>query len=213
LAPSGKSAKGFNPALIKQAPKKKISSEDDDNNQNENNDHFLIDQTIYSSMNRDRKANRVLSRAEEFEVFKKGKGNEMSRILAENKQTLKLKKRQAKELAEQVNNIKRQIDEIKAELEHKNLNLQPNGFFLLYIGSQIIIDQKEYQNIAKLKTLKEEYKKFYDALKPMRADIDYCFKLTDQCRQKLMAEFEQWYESIYGPQLSEQHKGADVILY
>ena len=103
-----------------------------------------------------------------------------------------------------MNDIKRQIDDIKADLDQKQLNAQNPG-------SQIIIDQKEYQNISQLKKLKEEYKKYYDSLKPLRADIEYCFRLTDQCRQKLMTEFEQWYESIYGPQLSEQNKGADVL--
>jgi kinesin family protein 6/9 len=83
----------------------------------------------------------------------------------------------------------------------------------LNLASQVIIDQKEYQNISQLKKLKEEYKKYYDSLKPLRADIEYCAKLTDQCRQKLMTEFEQWYESIYGPQLSEQNRGADVYFF
>jgi kinesin family protein 6/9 len=79
-------------------------------------------------------------------------------------------------------------------------------------ASQVIIDQKEFQNLSQLKKLKEEYKKYYDSLKPLRTDIEYCAKLTDQCRQKLMTEFEQWYESIYGPQLSEQNRGADVCI-
>lgn len=76
----------------------------------------------------------------------------------------------------------------------------------------MIIDQQEYQSITLLKKLKDDYKGLYEALSPLRSDIEYCFKVTDQCRQKLMSEFEQWYESRYGPQFSEQTRGADDLL-
>lgn len=70
--------------------------------------------------------------------------------------------------------------------------------------------QEDYQSIATLKNLKEQYKSLFEKLRPLRADIEYCLRLTDQCRQKLMAEFEQWYESSYGPVTSEQSRGAEV---
>lgn len=52
----------------------------------------------------------------------------------------------------------------------------------------------------------------YEALKPLRSDIEYCHRLTDQCRQKLMTEFEQWYDSSFGPMQSEQAKNSDDVL-
>lgn len=66
------------------------------------------------------------------------------------------------------------------------------------VAQQVIIDEEEYKMIQSIKTLKQEYQKNYDDLKNIRSEIDYCSHLVDQCRQKFMTEFEQWYESIYG---------------
>ncbi|KAH6599278.1 hypothetical protein BASA61_002618 [Batrachochytrium salamandrivorans] len=117
-----------------------------------------------------------LSRADEFEAFKCSKGAELNRILAENKLALREKRRVAKELAESVNQITQELNELKGSL-----------------------DQKTDAHI-KIKQLKTKYKEKYDSLHATRIEVEYCTKITDQSRQKLMSEFEQWYESIYGSQ-------------
>ncbi|KAJ3301978.1 Kinesin-like protein kif9 [Kappamyces sp. JEL0829] len=199
LAPLGRSArqpqtnKPAATAPVSTAAKKASRSGDQDDELKE--EGIIVDQTVSHKKG-------PLSRAEEFENFKKGKGAEMSRILAENKVTLKDKKRQAKELAEEINDCKAQIDETKHRLELKRQTRD----------SDAIIDQQEYQEIAQLKTLKEHYKKVFAQLRPLRAEIDYCHRLTDQCRQKLMTEFEQWYEASYSPNPSEQSRGAEDVL-
>lgn len=66
------------------------------------------------------------------------------------------------------------------------------------VAQKVIIDEEEYKMIESIKGLKQEYQKNYDDLKSIRSEIDYCSHLVDQCRQKFMTEFEQWYESIYG---------------
>ncbi len=109
-------------------------------------------------------------------------------------------------MAETINDYKMQIDDIKSRLDGKKHEREAKG-------SQIIIDQSEYQDITRLKQFKEQYKTHYDQLRPLRAEIEYCHRLTDQCRQKLMTEFEQWYESSYGPSLSEQSRGAEVGFF
>ena len=119
---------------------------------------------------------------------------------------MKDKKKQAKDLAESINNTKQQIDEIKDRLDF--MKTQKDG-----VPSQVIISQQEFADLAKLKTLKEVYKTLFNQLRPVRSDIEYCQKLTDQCRQKLMTEFEQWYETSYGPSISEQSRGAEVSCY
>jgi kinesin family protein 6/9 len=123
-----------------------------------------------------------------------------------------MKKKQAMEVAQQVNDLKRDIDELKEHLEKTKTLKNLSGNYDLKLGGESILDQTEYQNIQKLKQLKTEYKKTYDALKPLRADIEYCFKTTDQSRQKLMSEFEQWYESLHGPQLKNNDQAVDVQL-
>jgi kinesin family protein 6/9 len=123
--------------------------------------------------------------------------------------TLKAKKKEAKEIAERINQVKKQIDEVKKNLDEKQKKRIDDGTLCLSEGSEII-DQTELDQITHLKELREEYKSASGALKPLRSDIEYCIKLTDQCRQKLMADFEQWYETCYGLQLNAQNKDNDV---
>lgn len=82
--------------------------------------------------------------------------------------------------------------------------------FKLIVGSQVIIDQEEFEAINLLKKMKTEYKSMYETLRPLRGEIEYCEKLTDQCRTKLMTEFETWYESSYGP--GTDTRGQDVFF-
>ncbi|KAJ3411524.1 Kinesin-like protein kif9 [Chytridiales sp. JEL 0842] len=137
------------------------------------------------------------SRADEFENFKKGKGAEINRILCENKAALKEKKRIAKELVENINEWKNNLDRIKAEIDGKRKGKPEND------SVDLIIDEEEYELLEKLKTLKHQYREQFETLKQTRLDIQYCTKLVDQCRQKLMSDFEQWYEGIYGSQIPD----------
>jgi kinesin family member 6/9 len=51
----------------------------------------------------------------------------------------------------------------------------------------------------------------YESLKQIRSDIDYTTRLTDTCRQKIMAEFETWFESRYGGKSGEANAEMDVL--
>lgn len=138
------------------------------------------------------------SRSDEFENFKRGKGAEMNRILTDNKATLKDKKRLAKESAETVNELKKQIDNLKDKIARKKY--ERNG---VNDDENVIIDEEEYSYLNTLKLNKQQYREQFDLLRQTRSDIEYCTRLVDQCRQKLMSEFEQWYESLYGAQMTD----------
>ncbi len=89
------------------------------------------------------------------------------------------------------------MDLIKTDLESRKSEreaLESKGV----VAEKNIIDEEEYNMIQSIKTLKQEYQKSYDDLKNIRSEIDYCTHLVDQCRQKFMTEFEEWYETIYG---------------
>ncbi|KAI8922216.1 P-loop containing nucleoside triphosphate hydrolase protein [Powellomyces hirtus] len=148
------------------------------------------------------------SRAEEFEAFKRGRGADMSRILAENKTILKDKRRIAKESAESVNELKKRIDALKESIDRKRAGRGIGAE--VQSGDEIIIDEEEYVFLNSLKRLKEEYRTQFDSLRSVRADIEYCSRLVDQCRQKLMTEFEQWYEAQYGGQIPEDGSDGQV---
>lgn len=50
----------------------------------------------------------------------------------------------------------------------------------------IIISEAEFLEIQVLKELKQKYKTDYDELKRLKAEVQYCQKLVDQCRQRLI---------------------------
>ncbi|EDO44491.1 predicted protein [Nematostella vectensis] len=136
---------------------------------------------------------------EAFEDFKKERGSEINRILNENKQILREKKRSAKELSSRVNSIKSEIDQEAAILESKQDERLEQGDYITQNG-QRFIDEDEYEHLKKLKELKASYRESYEELKSTKSDVTYCEKLVDQCRQRLLTEFDSWYtESFLGP--------------
>lgn len=64
----------------------------------------------------------------------------------------------------------------------------------------MIIDEEEFLLILKLKDLKKQYRAEYQDLRDLRAEIQYCQHLVDQCRHRLLTEFDIWYnESFFIP--------------
>ncbi|KAJ3110306.1 Kinesin-like protein kif9 [Phlyctochytrium bullatum] len=131
------------------------------------------------------------NRALDFETFKRDKGAEIFRVLCENKAILKEKKRTAKELVDIINVTKAEIDKYREKVSFQRGN------------EGRVIGAEDFNAIERLKFLKKQYKDHFDQLKQTRVDIAYCTRLVDQCRQKLMADFEAWYTTIYGAQISE----------
>jgi len=138
------------------------------------------------------------NRSEEFEIFKRGNGAEMNKILTENKAILKEKKKTAKGYAENVNKIKAQIDELREVInkKKKNRNFDTNN-------TKEVLDEDEFHLMQQMQILKQHYRSKYDSLKSCRVEVEYCLRLVDQCRQKLMQEFEAWYDSLYGSHIAE----------
>jgi hypothetical protein len=50
----------------------------------------------------------------------------------------------------------------------------------------MIIDEEEFLLILKLKDLKKQYRNEYQELRDLRAEIQYCQRLVDQCRHRLL---------------------------
>ncbi|XP_041374463.1 kinesin-like protein KIF9 [Gigantopelta aegis] len=139
------------------------------------------------------------SRTSAFEEFKQEKGSEINRILIENKEILANKKKAYADLARQINNIKVEIDGSKMKLDQLKAEREANGLQYNEDGD-IIISEAEFLEIQTLKNLKEQYRMSYDDLKNLKLEVQYCQNLVDQCRQKLIQEFDTWYtESFIGP--------------
>ncbi|NXX62024.1 KIF9 protein, partial [Scopus umbretta] len=131
-----------------------------------------------------------------FEQFKEECGSEISRIFKENKSILLARKKRSSTVAQRINCIKHEMEGIKKALEAQKQERWQQGEYVDEKG-QIIIDEKEFLLIMKLKDLKEEYRSGYAELQDLKAEIQYCQHLVDQCRNKLISEFEIWYSESF----------------
>ncbi|XP_068091310.1 kinesin-like protein KIF9 isoform X2 [Hyperolius riggenbachi] len=131
-----------------------------------------------------------------FEDFKAERGFELNRIFKENKSILADRKRKLKELTNRINMIKREIDITSQNLNVTKLEREKQGEYISDEG-QVIIDEQEFMLIVRLKDLKKQYRADYDELQDLKAEVQYCQKLVDQCRQRLLTEFEAWYNESF----------------
>jgi kinesin family member 6/9 len=51
---------------------------------------------------------------------------------------------------------------------------------------EIIISEAEYLEITRVKGLKNVYKMGYEELTAIKVEVQYCQRLVEQCRQKLI---------------------------
>jgi len=131
-----------------------------------------------------------------FEEFKKEKGQEINRILNENKTILVSKKRMVRDLGHAVNATKRMIDDTRLSLDAKQKDRMEQGEFVNAEG-ETVIDEEEFELIKKLKSLKLQYRTDFDKLRSTKSEVEYCQKLVDACRQKLIQEFDNWYNESF----------------
>ncbi|XP_059965407.1 kinesin-like protein KIF9 isoform X3 [Mesoplodon densirostris] len=134
-----------------------------------------------------------------FEDFKNERGSEINRIFKENKSILNERRKRASETTQRINAIKREIDMTKEALNfHKSLREKQGEY---ENKGLMIIDEEEFLLILKLKDLKKQYRTEYQDLQDLRAEIEYCQHLVDQCRHRLLTEFDIWYnESFFVPE-------------
>ncbi|XP_054990870.1 kinesin-like protein KIF9 isoform X5 [Sorex araneus] len=134
-----------------------------------------------------------------FEDFKNERGSEINRIFKENKSILNERRKRASETTQRINAIKREIDVTKEALNFQKSLREKQGEY--ENKGVMIIDEEEFLLILKLKDLKKQYREEYQDLRDLRAEIQYCQHLVDQCRHRLLTEFDIWYnESFFIPE-------------
>uniref|UniRef100_A0A8C3YMB1 Kinesin-like protein n=1 Tax=Catagonus wagneri TaxID=51154 RepID=A0A8C3YMB1_9CETA len=134
-----------------------------------------------------------------FEDFKNERGSEINRIFKENKSILNERRKRASETTQRINAIKREIDMTKEALNFQKSLREKQGEY--ENKGLMIIDEEEFLLILKLKDLKKQYRTEYQDLRDLRAEIQYCQHLVDQCRHRLLTEFDIWYnESFFIPE-------------
>ncbi|XP_039084181.1 kinesin-like protein KIF9 isoform X4 [Hyaena hyaena] len=134
-----------------------------------------------------------------FEDFKNERGSEINRIFKENKSILNERRKRASETTQRINAIKREMDVTKEALNFQKSLREKQGEY--ENKGLMIIDEEEFLLILKLKDLKKQYRAEYQDLRDLRAEIQYCQHLVDQCRHRLLTEFDIWYnESFFIPE-------------
>ncbi|KAM4688865.1 kinesin-like protein KIF9 isoform 1-T5 [Discoglossus pictus] len=149
------------------------------------------------------------SKQEAFEDFKMEKGSELHSIFIENKSILTDRRKKLKEVTQRINMIKQEIDSTSQNLNAAKQEREKQGEYLNDDG-QVIIDEKEFMLIVRLKDLKKQYKADYAELQDLKAEVQYCQRLVDQCRQRLFTEFDIWYNESFI--LSEDLQNSDTAL-
>ncbi|CAO2633441.1 Kinesin-like protein KIF9 [Lemmus lemmus] len=130
-----------------------------------------------------------------FEDFKNERGSEINRIFKENKSILNERRKRASETTQRINVIKREIDVTKDALNFQKSLREKQGEY--ENKGLMIIDEEEFLLILKLKDLKKQYRNEYQELRDLRAEIQYCQRLVDQCRHRLLLEFDIWYNESF----------------
>uniref|UniRef100_A0A3Q1H0X4 Kinesin-like protein n=1 Tax=Anabas testudineus TaxID=64144 RepID=A0A3Q1H0X4_ANATE len=131
------------------------------------------------------------SKSEVFEDFKLGQGNKINCILKENKAVLLERRSLLRQLTDEVNTVKREIDCTTAVIQQHNEIQETQGQYLLMEG------EPEATLLLQLRELKALYRQRYEALRSIKAEVNYCQHLVDQCRVRLLSEFESWYKNTF----------------
>ncbi|XP_032876187.1 kinesin-like protein KIF9 isoform X1 [Amblyraja radiata] len=135
-------------------------------------------------------------RSEIFDMFKAEKGSEINRILIENKRILIEKKANMKDLTDRINNVKEEIDITNRSLNIKKRERHVQGEYKNE-HDEPVVDEDEFNLIIQLKDLKRQYRCDFNALRDLRVEVQYCQRLVDQCRLRLLTEFEIWYNESF----------------
>lgn len=60
-----------------------------------------------------------------------------------------------------------------------------------------VIEEDELQMLRQLKDLKKDYRDLFTALKDIKSAISYSQQVIDSSKQKLVSDFEQWYDETF----------------
>ncbi|XP_056104394.1 kinesin-like protein KIF9 isoform X3 [Rhinichthys klamathensis goyatoka] len=135
-------------------------------------------------------------KAEAFEDFKAQRGSEINRILKENKAVLLDRTSQLRTLTDVINVTKRDLDNITYELQQFRERRQSQGQFVSAEGEPVM-EEAELSLLMQLKELKNRYRQAYEDLRCTKTEVSYCQHLVNQCRTRLLTEFESWYNESF----------------
>ena len=106
-------------------------------------------------------------------------------MLVENKSILHEKRKILHEQSLALNETKKKIDELKTSLDLKK------------VAKDTVLEEEEFENIHRLTELKGLYKELLSEIQTLRPQIEHCQLMVEQARDKMLTEFETWYNQIF----------------
>ncbi|XP_031705698.1 kinesin-like protein KIF9 [Anarrhichthys ocellatus] len=165
----------------------KVGSFEASNQSLKNNEH---QSSTITKKSKDKQSS-TPSKAEAFEDFKVGPGSKINRILKENKAVLLERHSLLRQLTEEVNAVKREIDCTTASIQQQQETRGGQGQYL------VLEEPPDATSLMQLRELKGLYRQRYEVLRDIKAEVNYCQHLVDQCKVHLLSEFENWYEKSF----------------
>uniref|UniRef100_A0A8C2HTD1 Kinesin motor domain-containing protein n=1 Tax=Cyprinus carpio TaxID=7962 RepID=A0A8C2HTD1_CYPCA len=109
-----------------------------------------------------------------FKDFKAERGSEINRILKENKAVLLERMAQLRTLTDAINAV---------------------GFTGQFVSAEgePVLEEAELSLMIQLKELKNRYRQAYEDFRSTKTEVSCCQHLVNQCRTRLLTEFESWY--------------------
>ncbi|XP_036935132.1 kinesin-like protein KIF9 isoform X2 [Acanthopagrus latus] len=133
---------------------------------------------------------------EAFEDFKLGQGSKLNSILKENKAVLLERRSLLRQLTEEVNTVKKDIDCTATSIQQHRELRGDQGQYLVLEGEPLL-QEPDASLLMRLRELKALYRQRYEVLRDIKAEVNYCQHLVDQCRVRLLSEFEIWYKKSF----------------
>ena len=124
---------------------------------------------------------------------------------------LRNKKNTSRELSLRINATKVELDKVSKLLEEKREDRKLMGGSVLPETEKEVIDEEEFQHLQKFQELKAQYRADFDELHSVKSDIHCCEKLVNQCRKKLVTEFDIWYTECYLGEENEQSVESESV--
>ena len=124
---------------------------------------------------------------------------------------LRNKKNTSRELSLRINATKLELDKVSKLLEEKQEERKIMGGSVLPETEKEVMDEEEFKHLQNFQELKAQYRADFDELQSVKSDIQCCEKLVNQCRKKLVTEFDIWYAECYLGEENDQSVESESV--
>lgn len=133
-----------------------------------------------------------------FAEWKAREGQAYEDAFEKNRSELKSKRADMRDALISANNKKKEIDSAKEGLARKQAEKGHDAR-----GDEDMIDEEEYALIKVLKETKSQYRDAFEKHSHVKMEVMQIEHLMQQCKQRLVQGFEEFYEQKYGHLLKE----------